>query len=95
MYCGEWVGGLGLGSGGGVGWCYVCVRYESGLSVYMAGPCICVLFLADTYASEVHPVFIRLAPYGYLLPNMHLFMAYIVNPDSFVGPRYVSTSPAF
>ena len=38
----EWMGGLGLGCGGvggygawtgGLGWCYVCVSYESGLSV--------------------------------------------------------------
>ena len=29
---GEWVGGLGPGSGA-VGWCYVCVRCESGFSV--------------------------------------------------------------
>ena len=32
--------GLGLGSAA-VGWCYVCVRCESGFSVYMAGPGIC------------------------------------------------------
>ena len=41
----------------------------------MAGPCICVLFLADTCASEVHPVFNPVAPYRYLLPNMYLFIA--------------------
>ena len=46
--------GLGTGSGG-VGWGYVFVSCGSGLSVYMAGPGICVLFLADTCASEVHP----------------------------------------
>ena len=50
----------------------------------MAGPDICVLCLADTCASEVHPVFNPVAPYGYLLPNMHLFIADITNPDSFV-----------
>ena len=77
--------GSGFGPGsGGVGWCYVCVRCESGLSVSMAGPGICVLCLADTCASEVHPVFNPVAPYGYLLPNMHLFIADIRNPDSFV-----------
>ena len=48
---------LGPGSGGVV-WCYVCVRCESELSVYMAGPGICVLCLADTCASEEHPLFI-------------------------------------
>ena len=37
---GEWVGGLGQGLGG---WCYVCVCCESGLSVLMAGPGICIL----------------------------------------------------
>ena len=43
--------GRGLGPGsGGMGWCYVCVRYESGFSVLMAGPGICILCLADTCA---------------------------------------------
>ena len=78
---GEWVGGLAQGL---EGWCYVCVRYEPGFSVQMAGPGICVLCLADTCASEVHPVFNPVAPHGYLLPNMHLFIANIANPDSFV-----------
>ena len=50
----------------------------------MAGPGICVLCLADTSASEVHPVFNPVAPYGYLRPNMYLFIADITNPDSFV-----------
>ena len=59
------------------------MRCDSGLSVYVAGPGICVLCLADTCASEVHPVFNHVAPYGYLLP-MYLFIANIVNPDSFV-----------
>ena len=36
----------------------------------MGGPCIGVLCLADTYASEVHPVFNPVAPYGYL----HVFV---------------------
>ena len=44
----------------------------------MTDPGICVLCLADTCASEVHPVF---NPYGYLLPNMYLFIADITNPD--------------
>ena len=70
----EWVGGLvqGLEVWAGV------------MSVYMTGPGICVLCLADTCASEVHPVFNHVAPYGYLLPNMYLFIADIANPDSFV-----------
>ena len=40
------VGGVGgrLGPGSGkVGWCYVCVCCESGFSVLMAGPGICIL----------------------------------------------------
>ena len=37
---GEWVGGLGKNLGG---WCYVCVRGESGFFMLMAGTCICVL----------------------------------------------------
>ena len=47
----------------------------------MAGPCICVLCLADTCTSEVHPVFNPVAPYGYLLSDMYLFKADITNPD--------------
>ena len=74
---------LGPGSGD-VWWCYVCVRCESGLSVYIAGPGICVLCFADTCTSEVHPVFNTVAPYGYLLSDMYLFMADITNPDLFV-----------
>ena len=50
----------------------------------MAGPGFGVLCLADTYASEVHPVFNPVTPYGYLLPNIYLFIADITNPDSFV-----------
>ena len=50
----------------------------------MAGPGICVLCLVDTGVSEVHPVSNPVAPYGYLLPNMYLFIADITNPDSFV-----------
>ena len=73
--------GRGLGQGSGaVGWCYVCVRCESGFSVYMAGPGICVLCLADTCTSEVHPVFNPVAPYGYLLSDMYLFMAGVCSP---------------
>ena len=48
------------------------------------GPCICVLCLADSCKCEVHPVFNPVAPYGYLLPDMYLFIADIANPDSFV-----------
>ena len=48
----------------------------------MAGPGICVLCLADTCTSEVHPVFN--VPYGYLLSDMCLVMADITIPDSFV-----------
>ena len=49
----------------------------------MADPGICVFCLTDTCASDVHPVFNPVAPYGYLIPNMFLFMADITNPDSF------------
>ena len=59
------------------------------------GPGICVLCLADTCTSEVHPVFNPVAPYRYLLSDMYLFMADITNPDFLVGPGLVSTSPAF
>ena len=50
----------------------------------MAGPGICVFCLADTCTSEVHPVFNPVAPYGYLLSDMYLFMADITNPDILV-----------
>ena len=50
----------------------------------MEGPGICVLFMADTCASDVYPVFNHIAPYGYMLSNMYLFIADIANPDSFV-----------
>ena len=50
----------------------------------MVGQGICVLCLADTCASEVHPVFNPVAPYGYMFTNMYLFIAHIANPDSFV-----------
>ena len=56
----------------------------------MAGPGICVLCLADTCPSEVHPVFNPVAPYGYLLSDMYLFMADITNPDfinAYTGTR--------
>ena len=49
----------------------------------MAGPGICVLCLADTCTSEVHPVFNHVAPYRYLLPNLYLSVADIANPDLF------------
>ena len=49
----------------------------------MVGPGICILCLY-TCASDVHPVFNHGAPYGYLLPNMYLFIEDITNPDSFV-----------
>ena len=50
----------------------------------MTGLGICVLCLADTCTSEVNPLFNPVAPYGYLLSDMGLFMADITNPDSFV-----------
>ena len=60
----------------------------------MSGPGICVLCLADTCTSYVHPVFYPVAAYGYVLPNMYLFMADIENTDcEVVGPGFVSTSP--
>ena len=40
---------------------------------------ICVLCLADTCTSEVHPVFNPVAPYVYLLPNMYLIIIIIYN----------------
>ena len=51
-------------------------RWQVQVSVYCA--------LADTCTSEVHPVFNPVAPYGYLLSDMYLFMADITNPDFLV-----------
>ena len=66
-----WGVGRGLGPGSGaVGWCYVWI--------------LCVLCLADSCTSEVHPVFNPVAPYGFLLSDMYLFMADITNPDFLV-----------
>ena len=64
----------------------------------MAGPGICVLCLADTCTSEVHPVFNPVAPYIYLLSDMYLLVADITNPVlvvKVVGPGLVSTSHDF
>ena len=58
----------------------------------MAVPGICVLCLADTCTSEVHPVFNPVAPYGYLLSDMYLFMADITNPDFLVLGICLSTA---
>ena len=55
-----------------------------GVMSMMAGPGICVLCLADTCTSEVHPVFNPVAPYRYLLSDMYLFMADITNLDFLV-----------
>ena len=44
----------------------------------MAGPGICVLCLADTCTSEVHPVFNPVAPYGYLLSDM--YFEFVLSP---------------
>ena len=50
----------------------------------MTGLGICILCLADTYASYVHPVFNPVAPYGYLFSILYLFIVYLANPDLFV-----------
>ena len=54
------------------------------MSVYTAGPGICILCLADTCASWVHPVFNHVAPYRYQLPTVYLCMADIANPNLLV-----------
>ena len=71
-----WGVGRGIEPGpGGVGKCYVCVRCESIFAVHI---------YVYTCTSELHTVLNTVAPYGYLLPNMYLFIADIANPDSFV-----------
>ena len=75
--------GRGLGQGSGaVGWCYVCVsldslcRWQVQVSVYCAWRI--PAHLRCTQCS------IPVAPYGYLLSDMYLFMADITNPDFLV-----------
>ena len=70
---------FGCGSVGGVGG-----EWVGGLDQGRERWGICVLCLADTCTSEVHPVFNPLAPYGHLLSDMYLFMADITNPDFLV-----------
>ena len=77
--------GVGKGPGSWSGRVELCLwRCESGFSVQMAGSGICVLFLAGTCTSEVHPMFNHVAPYGYMFPNMDLFIGDITNPYLFV-----------
>ena len=67
---------------GRVGWCYVCVCCESGFSVYMAGPGICILCYADFLRIlGGNPVFNPVAPYRDLLPNLYLSVADITYSD--------------
>ena len=63
----------------------------------MAGPGFCVLCLADTCTSEVHPVFNPVAPYGYMRSDMYLWQISQIQTCLFkvVGPGLVSRSPAF
>ena len=61
--------------------CYVYVNRESGLFVYIEGPCICILCQVDTRASYVHPVFIYVTLYRYMFPIVYLFVAHMKNPN--------------
>ena len=47
---------------------------------------LCVI-LHTMWSGKSLPVFNHVAPYGYLLPNMYLFITDITNPDSIVGPH--------
>ena len=80
-WCGwcKWVGGLDQGRVV-LCLCEACVWIicVDGRSRYL-----CIV-LGDTCTSEVHPVFNPVAPYGYLLSDMYLFMADITNPDFLV-----------
>ena len=76
---GEWIEDLDQGLEGWVVLCLCELRVWI-LRVDVRSRCLCIV-LADTCASEVHPVFNPVAPYGYLLPNMYLFVADITNPD--------------
>ena len=63
----------------------------------MAGPGICILFLADTCASYVHTVFNPVASYEYLLPTVYAMCISQIQTCLcvVVGPGFISTSPAF
>ena len=93
--CVVYVGGLDQGL---EGWCYVCVSCESGISVYMAGSGICVLYLADTCASEVTQCSILLHLMDiHLLTCICLLQISQIQTRLFnvVGPGLVSTLPSF
>ena len=75
---------FGCGGVGGVGREWLGAWTRGGSSGVVLCPGICVLCLADTCTFEVHPVFNPVAPYGYLLSDMYLFLADITNPDLFV-----------
>ena len=82
-----------VGSGG-----VVLCMCESGFSVYMAGPGICVLWLADTYTSEVHPCSILLHLMDiFFLTCICLWQISQIQTHLFkvVGPGLVPTSPSF
>ena len=64
----------------------------------MTGPGICVLCLADTCTSEVHPVFNPVAPMDICFPTcICLWQISQIQTLLFrvVGPGLVSTSPTF
>ena len=66
----------------------------------MACPGICILFLADTCASWVHPLFNPVAHYGYLLPTLPCICLWQISQIQtclcvVVEPGFVSTSPTF
>ena len=44
----------------------------------------CILCYVNTCTSYLHPVFNRVVPDQYLLPNMYLSVADIANPDLFL-----------
>ena len=52
-------------------------RLQVQVSVYCA-------WRIPAHLREVQPVFNHIAPYGYLLSDMYLVMADIINPDLFV-----------
>ena len=68
-----------VGTRGVVDVCFCCGGVGS-----VAGKCVGGLDQGQERWCKVHPVFNPVAPYGYLLSDMYLFMADITNPDSFV-----------
>ena len=76
--------GLGPGSGEWGGVMSVCVVSLDYLCRRQIQVSVCCAWRIPAHLRFTHALFHPVAHYGYLLPNMYLFIADITNPDSFV-----------